>query len=966
MKKYLILLFSLISVFGYTQTLHPNSGTTALSVNNANTLPTTVSGTNTYTATLPSAGTITDATNFFTDITDRLIYYKFTNAATSAPFTLNLNSEGAKDLKKRDATGLIVDIVATDIAAGQVLPIRYNGTYLVIEGVSGGSGDFETMAGTPGAFSGNNLSYMRVSAGATQLEYRTPDGVASDLPAANTFTRGVLTAADWNTFNGKQSAITFGTGVQTALGVNIGSSGAPVVNGGALGTPSSGVGTNITGIVGTNVTNTPSGGIAATTVQAAINELDTEKENTANKATSFSTLNNTLFPTNQAVSDQLLYRSNITALTGSSGVDASISVATAVDRIPTTSTGAVATGTKICVVVSGKSYLYELKAGTLVEASPYIIRANDYATTTNEKYWEVSSTFNNIHLPQITAYLGSTGSDNSIWQATAVDRIPTTSAALGTRINAIVTISGNTKRLYTAELVTPADVTASVETSPSVIRPNDFNASTNNKVWIEVKNSGIIDVTHFGVVPNNGADLSGKIGAIITAASAGDALIFPPGTYNTYAITVNKKLHFYGYGAIIQFSGLSANMFNISVDGTTVQGFDFIGQGRTSGTYPNQGCIRITSCSNVRIQNCSFDLFPFFCIQTNATHISDTSGDFGGINIVNCTMMRSNNGFYADTRGEYVNLVGNTITDCNTGAYIGAGNIELTGNTITDCLNFALDYATGVNDGHGPVVGNQINHNTVNIRAIGLVNGEFFRSNHLYFGDMQFTNCNGIVLENNTIAGSTVQFDNCTNSSIENNKLDGRAGAVVINTAWNGNASSVYLANNKDFTNVFLAGWNVNGPVRGIKDEYADVNNTSTTETDLYSFTTPANSLYSNGEKIKAIYSGTNNDATATTQLKVYFAGTSIGDTGALTVVVGPWEANVLIIKTGSTTARASVSISTPGASTPVYVKQTDLTGLTLTGTNILKITGTAGGGTGGSSDITGKFSTVSILPAAY
>lgn len=149
MKKYLILLFSLISVFGYTQTLHPNSGTTALSVNNANTLPTTVSGTNTYTATLPSAGTITDATNFFTDITDRLIYYKFTNAATSGPFTLNLNSEGAKDLKKRDATGSIVDIVATDIAAGQVLPIRYNGTYLVIEGGSGGSvSDWGDIGGT--------------------------------------------------------------------------------------------------------------------------------------------------------------------------------------------------------------------------------------------------------------------------------------------------------------------------------------------------------------------------------------------------------------------------------------------------------------------------------------------------------------------------------------------------------------------------------------------------------------------------------------------------------------------------------------------------------------------------------------------------------------------------------------------------------------------------------------------------
>jgi hypothetical protein len=40
--------------------------------------------------------------------------------------------------------------------------------------------------------------------------------------------------------------ITFGTGVLTALGVNVGSVGAPVINGGALGTPSSGTLTNCT------------------------------------------------------------------------------------------------------------------------------------------------------------------------------------------------------------------------------------------------------------------------------------------------------------------------------------------------------------------------------------------------------------------------------------------------------------------------------------------------------------------------------------------------------------------------------------------------------------------------------------------------------------------------------------------------------------------------------------------------
>lgn len=52
------------------------------------------------------------------------------------------------------------------------------------------------------------------------------------------------------------SGTTTGTGVLTALGVNTGSSGAFVVNGGALGTPSSGTGTNITGIPYANLTGT--------------------------------------------------------------------------------------------------------------------------------------------------------------------------------------------------------------------------------------------------------------------------------------------------------------------------------------------------------------------------------------------------------------------------------------------------------------------------------------------------------------------------------------------------------------------------------------------------------------------------------------------------------------------------------------------------------------------------------------
>jgi hypothetical protein len=68
---------------------------------------------------------------------------------------------------------------------------------------------------------------------------------------------GVLTCLKTNNVVFSSLATTVpGTGVATALGVNVGSAGASVVNGGALGTPSSGTVTNLTGTASININGT--------------------------------------------------------------------------------------------------------------------------------------------------------------------------------------------------------------------------------------------------------------------------------------------------------------------------------------------------------------------------------------------------------------------------------------------------------------------------------------------------------------------------------------------------------------------------------------------------------------------------------------------------------------------------------------------------------------------------------------
>jgi hypothetical protein len=152
-----------------------------------------------------------------------------------------------------------------------------------------------------------------------------------------------------------------------------------------------------------------------------------------------------------------------------------------------------------------------------------------------------------------------------------------------------------------------------------------------------------------------------------------------------------------------------------------------------------------------------------------------------------------------------------------------------------------------------------------------------------------------------------------------------------------------------------------------IFEHFASVGNVTTGEDDLYSDTIPVSTLAVDGDKLSAEYGGVFvSSATATRQIKIYFGGTAILDTGALTLSLSSaWTVYVTIIRVSSTVVRYMCSLTTEGAALAAYTSVGELTGLTLSNTNILKITGEAAGVGAATNDIVAMMSSVRYDPAA-
>ena len=143
-----------------------------------------------------------------------------------------------------------------------------NGAGSIIIASTGGTG---TVTSVAQSFTGGLISVAGSPITTSGTLALTVAGTSGGIPyfsSASTWATSAALAANALMVGGgagvAPATVTTGTGVVTALGVNVGTAGAIVVNGGVLGTPSSGTVTNLTGTASININGT----VGATTASS--------------------------------------------------------------------------------------------------------------------------------------------------------------------------------------------------------------------------------------------------------------------------------------------------------------------------------------------------------------------------------------------------------------------------------------------------------------------------------------------------------------------------------------------------------------------------------------------------------------------------------------------------------------------------------------------------------------------------
>ena len=230
----------------------------------------TTNGTNTSWAAVSGTGSVTSVSV----VSANGLAGTVASSTTTPAITLSTTVTG---VLKGNGTAISAATAGTDYQAPITLTTTgtsgaatFVGNTLNIPQYTGGGGS-GTVTSVAQSFTGGLISVSGspvTSSGTLALTVAGTSGGIPYFSGAATWATSALLAANALMVGGgaglAPATVTTGTGVVTALGVNTGTAGAFVVNGGALGTPSSGTVTNLTGTASININGT----VGATTPAA--------------------------------------------------------------------------------------------------------------------------------------------------------------------------------------------------------------------------------------------------------------------------------------------------------------------------------------------------------------------------------------------------------------------------------------------------------------------------------------------------------------------------------------------------------------------------------------------------------------------------------------------------------------------------------------------------------------------------
>lgn len=239
-------------------------------------------------------------------------------------------------------------------------------------------------------------------------------------------------------------------------------------------------------------------------------------------------------------------------------------------------------------------------------------------------------------------------------------------------------------------------------------------------------------------IANDTAVIQSAIAAGISIDAGG-----PEFTYKTTAAlgTLADAQQLTGQGAKITTNANSA-ILQLS-DWSLVSGIWFSGFGKNSGQTSQHG-IKATGAayegpSRWTVANCKFTGLGGSAIEGGQVVQDHEGAQIFGNFVDSCHV-----GLNVGERGEYWQLQGGSVTNCNTAVIVTGGNTNLGGMAVSNnAIGFYI--APGENDAHGQVWGFTANHNTVNIK-VGAINTKSFafHSGSVYSGKIVLDGCQGV------------------------------------------------------------------------------------------------------------------------------------------------------------------------------------------------------------------------------